>query len=96
MLLADAAQVEAYTEPTLLQVILIYAGIPLLVIVVVVLLVSAPSWTRKGRHQPGAAWEGDALVLGSSGATAPALPDAAAAVAEAGEGGRPGGSSATW
>jgi hypothetical protein len=64
MLLAATLPSEVYTEPSILQVILIYAGIPALVIIAVVLLVYAPSWTRQGRTQPGKSWDTESLLLG--------------------------------
>ena len=92
MLLAATVTSEVYTEPSILQVILIYAGIPALVIIAVVLLVYAPSWTRQGRHQPGKSWDTESLLLGGDSASGN-FPTAG----EAGE--RPsstGGTSATW
>jgi hypothetical protein len=62
---------ELYTEPTLLQVILIYVGIPVLVTLVIVLLVSAPSWTRHGRYRPGMDWDNDPLWIGTETTVAP-------------------------
>jgi hypothetical protein len=45
--------------------VLIFAGIPLAVAGLIWLLVSAPSWTRKGRTSDSAAFSGDALVVGA-------------------------------
>ena len=45
--------------------VLIFAGIPLAVAALIWLLVSAPSWTRKGRTSDSEAFTGDALVVGS-------------------------------
>jgi hypothetical protein len=47
------------------QAVLVFGGIPLLVAATIWLLVSAPSWTRKGRTSDAAAFAGDALVVGS-------------------------------
>lgn len=41
-----------------LHVLLVFVGIPLLVIATVNLLVYAPSWVKGPRYRPGQAWEG--------------------------------------
>jgi hypothetical protein len=41
-----------------LEVLGIFAGIPLLVIVVIFLLVYAPSWVHGPRYRPGQPWDG--------------------------------------
>ena len=46
--------------------VLIFAGIPLLTAALIWLLVSAPSWTRKGRTSDTEAFAGDALVVSSN------------------------------
>jgi hypothetical protein len=69
------APVETYDPLSIGQALLLYAGIPLLIILTVVLLVSAPSWTRQGRHRPGMGWDADPLTISSdNSAVAPALP----------------------
>lgn len=47
-----------------LEVILIFAGIPLLVILMIFLLVYAPSWVRGPRYRPGQPWEANAEWFG--------------------------------
>jgi hypothetical protein len=88
--------VEVYDPPTLAQVLLIYVGLPLAFVVIVALLVSAPSWTRAGRHRPGSGWDSDPLWV-ESGGTRAALPAAADGSAP-GQDGAPGtgGSSGRW
>jgi hypothetical protein len=49
------------------EAILIFGGIPLVVIALVYLLVSAPSWTRSGRSTSVDAWTGDPVVVDSHG-----------------------------
>ncbi|HET8971257.1 MAG TPA: hypothetical protein VFN19_09375 [Candidatus Nanopelagicales bacterium] len=58
--------VEIYDPLSFGEAVLIYLGIPLLIILVVSVLVSAPSWTRQGRHRPGQGWDADPLTLGAS------------------------------
>ena len=77
------------------QAILVFLGIPLVVVALVYLLVAAPGWTRGGRADATEAWTGDPLVLGAdepAGAT-PAL-EQAAGQDEPAVG--TGGTSATW
>jgi hypothetical protein len=83
------------------QAILVFAGIPLLVVAVVYLLVSAPGWTRSGRGDAGDAWAGEPLTVGGGavttavgGATAGAL-EAPAGSADAAPD-ETGGTSARW
>lgn len=45
--------------------LLVFLGIPLVVVALVYLLVSAPGWTRGGRADATEAWTGDPLVLGA-------------------------------
>jgi hypothetical protein len=101
---SSPAPAEVYTEPTLLQVVLIYVGIPLLVTAIIVVLVMAPSWTRRGRYRPGMDWDNDPLWIGTetaiaptrtgSGTTAPGTPGESTGTTETPEAG--GGSSARW
>lgn len=90
-----------------LDALLIFAGIPLLVILVVSLLVFAPSWVNGPRYRPGQPWEarsewfGGAAVAaqpqrsmiepGHSGARADASPAAPTRVDDGS-----GGASAGW
>jgi len=75
------------------QAILVFIGIPLVVVAVIYLLVSAPGWTRGGRASSADAWTSDPMVLGVGDAavSSPAIePSAAAATDESG------GTSASW
>lgn len=78
------------------QAILVFAGIPLLVVALVYLLVSAPSWTRGGRASAADAWTGDPVVVrveqGGEGGSA-ALEATSAGDAEQTSSG---GTSASW
>jgi hypothetical protein len=80
------------------QAILVFAGIPLLVVAVVYLLVSAPGWTRSGRGDAGAGEPltvgGGAVTTAVGGATAGAL-EAPAGSADAAPD-ETGGTSARW
>lgn len=40
-----------------LHIILLFAGVPLLVIVTIALLVYAPSWVKGPRYRPGQQWD---------------------------------------
>lgn len=75
--------------------LLIFAGIPLCVVALVWLLVSAPGWTRGGRPSDTDAWTGDAVVVGAS-APAAALTADGAEAGEAAADEATGGSSAAW
>ena len=73
------------------QVILVFVGIPLVVVGIIWLLVLAPGWTRGGRAGLGRGWTSDPLVLGSDdpAGEVPALgPDATHE--------QTGGTSASW
>jgi hypothetical protein len=62
-------------QPTVMsagQAVLVFVGIPLLVVGLVWLIVSAPSWTRSGRASDVDAWTGDPLVIDGSSDTGPA------------------------
>jgi hypothetical protein len=80
-------QVQAMSPGTAL---LVFVGIPLTVVALVWLLVSAPGWTRSGRPDDTDAWTGDAVVVGA-GASAPAIAADADAADEP-----TGGTSAAW
>jgi len=75
------------------QAILVFVGIPLVVVAVIYLLVSAPGWTRGGRASSADAWTSDPMVLGAGDAAAPA-PAIEPAVAVATD--ESGGTSASW
>jgi hypothetical protein len=77
------------------EALLVFLGIPLVVVSLIYLLVSAPGWTRGGRAGSADAWTGDPLVLGSDsaphGAPAAVLAPATPVAPE-----ETGGTSATW
>ena len=77
------------------EALLVFLGIPLVVVSLIYLLVSAPGWTRGGRAGSADAWTGDPLVLGADPAPheapAPALAPAAPVAPE-----ETGGTSAAW
>jgi hypothetical protein len=75
------------------QAVLVFVGIPLLVVGLVWLIVSAPSWTRSGRSSDADAWTGDPLVIDAppGAESASALTSAEGAVDESS-----GGTSARW
>ena len=75
------------------QVLLIFAGIPILVVALVWLLVAAPGWTRAGRTGAPQVWSGDPVALGGSPA-ADAAPAAIGSEPPTNE--SAGGASATW
>jgi hypothetical protein len=61
-----------------LKVLAIFAGIPLLVIIIVSLLVLAPGWVKGPRYRPGLPWEADNVWFGVGvGARPEAATDAA-------------------
>ena len=81
------------------QAVLLFAGIPLAVALLVWLLVSAPGWTRGGRPGQADAWTGEPHVVGSADDRAPAAVVAGDGVTEieAGAAGDDtGGTSARW
>lgn len=84
------------------QALLVFAGIPLLVVALVWLLVSAPGWTRDGRPSDADAWTGDAVVVGGStpemraGSQPAALDAAGTEEAAAEDAAETGGTSAQW
>jgi hypothetical protein len=59
--------IEAQAPETMsvADAVLIFLGIPLLVVLLVWLLVSAPSWTRGGRPDAADAWTGEPHVVES-------------------------------
>ena len=75
------------------QAILVFVGIPLVVIAVIYLLVSAPGWTRGGRASSADAWTSDPMVLGPGDAAAPAAAIGQTAAVATDESG---GTSASW
>ena len=54
-----------------LHVLLIFAGIPLLVILTVSLLVLAPGWVKGPRYRPGLPWTADAVWFGPAVSAVP-------------------------
>ncbi|MBI1375913.1 MAG: hypothetical protein GC157_00295 [Frankiales bacterium] len=77
------------------QAVLVFGGIPLLVIALIYLLVSAPSWTRSGRTDSGDAWSGTPVVMGGEGEADRAAIASAGRETDA-ESDETGGTSATW
>ncbi len=97
MTLADTPTtwLEGPSLPTL-TVLLIFVGIPVLVILTISLLVYAPSWVNGPRYRPGQPWESEGAWFGTSVAadTAPGLIDSGARPAEPDQ--AVGGASADW
>ena len=62
-----------------LHVLLLFAGIPLLVILAISLMVLAPGWVRGPRYRPGQPWQARNVWFGTPAVTQPAT--------EAGSGG---------
>lgn len=54
-----------------LTVLAVFVGIPVLVIVVISLLVYAPSWVHGPRYRPGQPWESEGEWFGTSVAADP-------------------------
>jgi hypothetical protein len=54
-----------------LTVLAVFVGIPVLVILVISLLVYAPSWARGPRYRPGQPWESEGEWFGTSVAVDP-------------------------
>ncbi|MFN8145954.1 MAG: hypothetical protein U0R76_00700 [Candidatus Nanopelagicales bacterium] len=81
------------------EALLVFVGIPAVVVALVWLLVSAPGWTRAGRPTDSEAWTGEPVVVGA-GASAAAIAaeggEAAAEVEDADAAGSTGGTSAAW
>jgi hypothetical protein len=69
--------------PTL-EVILVFAGIPLLVIITIFLLVYAPSWVKGPRYRPGQPWEAKTEWFGPNAEAAAAGASAGSAATEGG------------
>jgi hypothetical protein len=82
-----------------LEALLIFAGIPLLITVVIVLLVYAPSLARGSQHRS-SAWTGQPELFVGAGASSRALPPGSGSEAGAGASHRgdqgAGGASAQW
>ncbi|MEJ7629045.1 MAG: hypothetical protein WKF54_05580 [Nocardioidaceae bacterium] len=74
MTLADTPTTWSEGPPlSTLNALLIFAGIPLLVILVVSLLVFAPSWVNGPRYRPGQPWDARSEWFGGA---VPAQPPA--------------------
>lgn len=87
-------QVQTMSAGTALMVFL---GIPLLVVALVWLLVSAPGWTRGGRPGDADAWTGDPVVVGAGAEpTAIESGNQSGDVPVAEDAGSTGGTSAGW
>ncbi len=87
---------EVYTPYSLAEALGLFIGIPLLFFIIVFVLVSAPGWTRAGRHRPGQGWDADPLWVegGGSAAARGALPASETPEGEATDADR--GSSGRW
>lgn len=49
-----------------LQAVLLLGGIPAVVVLIAVLGVMAPGWTRAGRYRPGEPWNYEPLVINAA------------------------------
>lgn len=92
--------VEVYDPYSVGQGLLYFVALPLAFIVIVSLIVSAPAWTRAGRHRPGSGWDSDPLWVGR-GEQAPEVSDTSEHPAQISQDGgdepsEPGGSSGRW
>ncbi len=50
----------------MLQAVLIFVGIPALVVFLLVLATLAPGWTRAGRYRPGEPWTYEPIIINGS------------------------------
>jgi hypothetical protein len=64
---------QTYTPMSAGEAVLIFAGIPIALALVVWLLVSAPGWTRGGRPGQADAWTGEPHVIGSGEERGPSV-----------------------
>lgn len=95
MNLADTPTTWVDPEPlSTLSALLVFAGIPLLVIAVVTLLVMAPSLANGPRYRPGQEWDGAAEWFGAPALTADQRPRLTSGAAPEVAG--TGGASARW
>ena len=80
------------------EALLIFVGIPAVVVALVWLLVSAPGWTRDGRPTDSEAWTGEPVVVGAGASAAAISSDGgdAADAEDADAAGSTGGTSAAW
>ncbi len=51
---------------TTLQQVLVFAGIPGLVVLIAALAILAPGWTRAGRYRPGDSWNYEPVLINAS------------------------------
>jgi hypothetical protein len=56
-------------DSTTLQMILVLGGIPGAVILIAMLAVLAPGWTRAGRYRPGGPWNYEPVLINASVST---------------------------
>lgn len=83
------------------QTVLLLGGVPAAVVLIAVLGVMAPGWTRAGRYRPGEPWNYEPLVINASAGGDISKALTASAPAPAGEGQlvevpKEGGASARW
>ncbi len=79
-----------------LHVLLVFVGIPLLVILTVSLLVYAPSWVKGPRYRPGQSWEATSEWFGTVATARAPTTAPAAGVSAAAPSTVSGGASADW
>lgn len=89
------------TNLSTLQAVLIFVGIPALVVFLLVLATLAPGWTRAGRYRPGEPWNYEPIVINGSVGTDVKQAIAVTSVGEFGEStdltiAKEGGASARW
>ena len=93
-------------ELTPLQQVMVFAGIPALLCLILALAILAPGWTRAGRYRPGEPWNYDPILINGSNTNDVAQAIAATPTGELGEvvesepveatAGAEGGTSARW
>lgn len=54
---------------SVLQAVLIFVGIPALVLLLIVLATLAPGWTRAGRYRPGEPWNYEPIIINGTAGT---------------------------
>ena len=54
------------SDPTFLQYVLIFVGIPAVVVVLIVLAIMGPGWTRAGGYRPGEPWDHEPVLINAA------------------------------